>query len=137
MKMKLLRAIKHDYMLLGCVIFFVFSVVGVGFTEATTVGISVFLYVGVGFFVLGLIRYLVLRSYFKNSMTVTGVIEDVWFMKDRGRVTYKYSIDGNTYVKGSAIMKTKETRDFYKGLSVTLIVKEHNPKKAIIQSLYC
>lgn len=134
------RSLKHDYAMLGAAIFGVFGLIAniyiivrpveeYGFINITTYVLLVFLFLMV-------LRFFFIASYFKDSTVVVGVIKDIWFHKDRGRITYAYQIDGVTYLKGSAIMKTKMTKQLGIGSTVPLIVKKSNPKKALIASLY-
>jgi hypothetical protein len=126
--------------MLGAAIFATFGLVANGYIIFRPVeeygAINVTTYVFLTFLGLMLLRFFFISKYFNDSTIVQGVIKDIWFHKDRGRVTYVYQIDGDTYIKGSAIMKTKETRLLGAGSKVELIVKNANPKKAIIGFLY-
>ncbi|BCR36158.1 hypothetical protein [Mariniplasma anaerobium] len=135
---KLLRALKHDYALLGCAII---SVISLGFIvyliyKNDINGLIIFGAVEALAICLMFIRLHNLKTYFDMNLEVTGVITKIWFYKDRGRVTYTYIIDDIQYTKGLAIMKTKETRLFLVGLNVDLLVKKNNHMKAIIKDLY-
>lgn len=137
-KIKLFRALKHDYALLGCAIIVVLSCLVIGYALYVSLVDSVYIFgpLAIGFALLGLWRYTYLKSLFKNGIEVKGEVSNIWFMKDRGRVTYQYQIGDFIYTKGNAIMKTKETKDLGIGSIVTLLVKKSNHKKAIIRDLY-
>jgi hypothetical protein len=81
-------------------------------------------------------RYHVLKLYFNDGVDIKGVIVKIWFYKDRGRVNYTYQIEDKAYIKGLAIMKTKETSVLSEGMSINLLVKKDNHKKAIIKDLF-
>lgn len=134
----LFRSMKHDYALLGCFIFVLVSVgfIGYFFYADDLVALPVFLALAVVFTILAVLRFMALKSYFSNGILTQGVIVDIWFMKDRGRVTYSYEVNGQLFTRGNAIMRTKETKVLVKGKKVDVLVKSNSYKKAIIVHLY-
>lgn len=132
------RSLKHDYAMLGCFLFVVVLVgfIGYFFYTDDLTAMPVFVVLASVFLILGIIRFFVLKSYFTNGVLAQGVIVDIWFMKDRGRVTYSYEVDGQVYTKGNAIMKTKETKMLYKGKNVDILVKSKAYDRALIVHLY-
>ena len=137
-KISLIRSLKHDYALLVCLLIVVISLgfIGYFFYVEDFVALPFFSILPFVFLVLGFLRFNVLKSYFSSGVYVQGMITDVWFMKDRGRVTYSYEIEGQVYTRGNAIMKTKETKLLVKGKPVDVLVKYDSHNKAIIKHLY-
>lgn len=137
-KIKLLNALKHDYALLGSTVFsfllFLLLIYSIFINDKQM--IMGLLCLEIIFVILWVIRLRYIASYFKNSFECTGVIADIMFYKDRGRVTYVYQIEDTVFKKGMAIMKTKQTKTFHKGQEVSLLIKKDTHKKAIIKSLY-
>lgn len=134
----LFKSLKHDYMFLSAILFFVllilFSLYGVVFHQELF--LNVFTLISTVFLILGILRYLVLRSYFMDSHIIEGTVVFIWFHKDRGRISYVYSIGDVIYKRGLAVMKTKETRDLQKGSIVNVIYKTKNPIKSLLVDLY-
>ena len=137
-KFNIKKALKHDYALVGSLIFVVvlIAISVYSIIKGDIITIIVFSSLAIIFIALGIWRLFVLKSYFKNSISIEGVIVKIWFTKDRGRVTFAYDIEGKTYINGSAIMKTKMTEVFEKGLKVNLLVKSDKHNKSIIEELY-
>lgn len=99
------------------------------------------------FFYLGLVTTLIgvpvfiwrVRSFqalFARGVEVPGRVASISFYRDRGRVEYAYTYEGNTYQGGNAIMKTGRTKALQPGDEVVLIVDKDNPKRALIRDLY-
>lgn len=137
-KISLFRSLKHDYALLGCLLIVVVSLgfIGYFFYIKDFVALPFISLVPIVVLVLGFLRLNVLKSYFSKGIDTKGTIVDVWFMKDRGRVTYSYEIDDQKFTRANAIMKTKETKTLVKGETVDILVKHDAYKKAIIKHLY-
>jgi hypothetical protein len=101
---------------------------------------STFLYIAIIGTVFG-IALLVWRVYtfqqvFANGEKAIGRITTVTFFKDRGRIQYSYSVNGQTYETGNSIMKNRTTQSFQDGSDIELIVDRSNPKRAFIKALY-
>lgn len=135
-----IRSLKHDYAMLGAAIFAMFGLIANIYIIVRPVeeyGVfNITSYIFLVFLFLVLLRFYFISRYFTNSTLVQGVIKDIWFHKDRGRITYAYVVGTNGYIKGTAIMKTKETKNLAIGMKVELVVKNSNPKKAMIAFLY-
>ncbi len=137
-KFSLFNAIKHDYALLGAIIFSV-MLFGLSIYDSMRFNVSLlnlFTAISVIFLLLGISRIFVIHSYFSNYEIIEGMIVKIRFYKDRGRVTFVYLIDGVAYQRGLAIMKTKLTKEFYEKHKIEVIVKKSNPKKSLIAILY-
>lgn len=81
-------------------------------------------------------RWRSIAAVFEEGMRVQGVILQVNFRRDRGRVTYAYTCQGEKYEHGNAIMKNKRTRLLQPGQQVTVVVSRDNPKRTFLQDLY-
>lgn len=137
-KISLFRSLKHDYALLGCILIVIVSLgfIGYFFYVKDFVVLPFFSVLPIVFLVLGFLRFNALKTYFSSGIDTKGLIVDVWFMKDRGRVTYSYEIGDQKFTRTNAIMKTKETKTLVKGETVDILVKHAAYKKAIIKHLY-
>ena len=81
-------------------------------------------------------RILLIRSTFNHGLEISAVVNDVWFIRDRGRVEYTYTFQGEVYASGNALHKSRYTRFLEPQLNVTVLVDRNNPKRAFIQELY-
>lgn len=81
-------------------------------------------------------RIQVFKTVFSDGFETTAVIKNVFFFRDRGRVDYAYTYQGQNYTSGNAIHKVKQTRALMIGEQVTLVVDRNNPKRAFIRNLY-
>ncbi|MHC1782297.1 MAG: DUF3592 domain-containing protein [Anaerolineaceae bacterium] len=77
-----------------------------------------------------------IRAIFSDGLQASGTITNLSFFRDRGRVNYVYTHQGQKIVGGNAIMKTKETTALEIGQEITLLVDRGNPKRAFIRELY-
>ena len=76
------------------------------------------------------------QQTFANGENAVGRITSISFFKDRGRIEYSYSLNGQTFQSGNAIMKNKKTQSFRNGDEIELIVDRLNPQRAFIKALY-
>ena len=81
-------------------------------------------------------RYRVISSVFEDGIESQGLITNIFFFRDRGRVDYSYIFQGQKYTCGNAIHKSRYTRDMIIGQQVTVFVDRNNPKRAFICELY-
>lgn len=81
-------------------------------------------------------RFQLIRSVFSEGLETPGEISSVSFFRDRGRVSYIYTYQGEKFISSNAVMKTKRTRALQVGDPVTVMVGRDNPKKAFIRQLY-
>jgi hypothetical protein len=77
-----------------------------------------------------------IQDVFAKGVEIPGEITNVSFYRDRGRVEYTYSYQGQAYSGGNAVMKTGRTKALTPGEEVTLIVDQHEPRRAVIRDLY-
>jgi hypothetical protein len=77
-----------------------------------------------------------IKRIVESGPEVQRQVTEIWFIKDRGRVEYEYSVDGKSYSSGNAIWKNAETSAIQVGDTVMLIVDRDKPSRAFIASLY-
>jgi len=77
-----------------------------------------------------------ISSVFGNGIETSGTIQKIYFFRGRGRVEYVYSFQGQKYMSGNAINRTKTTRALSDGQHITLLVDPNNPKRAFVKEIY-
>jgi hypothetical protein len=75
-------------------------------------------------------------NLFKSNNKATGVIEHISFVKDRGRIEYSFSVNGNTIRTWSPVHKSKRVLNMKKGMHVTIFFNPAKPSNSIIGELY-
>jgi len=105
-----------------------------------TEGAPLFFYLFVAGLVVGIPvaiwRIRSIQQIFSKSVEVVGQVTNISFYKDRGRVEYSYTYQGQNYSGGNAIMKTGKTQQLRSGNQVVLLVNPDDPKRALIRDLY-
>jgi len=81
-------------------------------------------------------RIRLISSAFEFGWEVEGDIVDIGFFRDRGRVTYIYTILGERYQASNAIMQNRVTKSLYRGQKVIVMSNKDNPKTAFIRDIY-
>ena len=81
-------------------------------------------------------RIQVFNTVFSDGIETTATINNVSFFRDRGRVDYVHTYQGQKYVSGNAIHKVKQTLALKVGEQVVLMVDRNNSKRAFIRDLY-
>lgn len=81
-------------------------------------------------------RVLMIRAVFSDGQQASGQIDSVYFYRDRGRVKYTYTFQGQTYTSGAALHRTSKTRDLQPGDQVNLVVDRNKPRRAFIREIY-
>lgn len=81
-------------------------------------------------------RVRVFNSIFNDGIEATATISNISFFRDRGRVEYVYTYQGQKHVSGNAIHKVKQTQALKVGEQVIVMVDRNNPKQAFIRDLY-
>ncbi len=81
-------------------------------------------------------RLLLIGSVFLHGLEARGQIDEIFFYRDRGRVKYTYTFQGETYTSGVALHRTRKTRALQTGDQVTLVVDRERPKRAFIRDIY-
>jgi hypothetical protein len=72
------------------------------------------------------------REYKPPKKAVTGIS----FIKDRGRIEFKYYYQGKNHQTGNAVMKNKYTETISVGDEIEVAIDPGKPRKALIVSLY-
>ena len=73
---------------------------------------------------------------FEDGLEVPATISNVFFFRDRGRVDYTFTYNGQKYITGNALHKVKQTSELRVGDSVTVLIDRNNPKHTCIRDLY-
>jgi hypothetical protein len=93
-----------------------------------------------GFACIGLVGFMVrmniIKNYFMSGVKIKGVITELTYWRDRGRITFKYTIEGQEYHRKIMIHTTKETSNLGKDDEITVLVKPENHSKAIIMDIF-
>ncbi len=76
------------------------------------------------------------QAHFARGVEVTGRVIAIGFRRDRGRVQYTYTYQGQSYQGANALHKTRKTQGIQPGDEVTLLVDPDNPKRALIRDIY-
>lgn len=81
-------------------------------------------------------RYRLISSVFEEGEAVSGAITNVSFFRDRGRVEYVYTYQGQKLVSGNAVHRVRQSEALTQGQTVTVLVDRSNPKRAFVRELY-
>jgi hypothetical protein len=81
-------------------------------------------------------RIQVFNTVFNDGIEATATISNVSFFRDRGRVDYVYTHQGQKYAGGNAILKVRQTRALQVGEQVIVVIDRNNPRRAFIRDLY-
>lgn len=81
-------------------------------------------------------RIRLISSAFEFGWEVEGDIVGVSFFRDRGRVTYIYTIQGERYQSSNAVMQHRLTKALHQGQKVIIMANRDNPKVAFIRDIY-
>lgn len=80
------------------------------------------------------IRYI--QHMFLIGIPITGQITQVSFYRDRGKVEYSYSYQGQTYAGNNAVVITNQVKHLQAASPTMLLVHPDQPKRALIRDLY-
>ncbi len=138
--MKFLRVLKNYYWVQLAIVLIVVGgigsvVIGFGLTETD----RSFVFVLIAFAVLGVLLLFVqlkkLANLFESGRKVMGTVTGSSFYKDRGSISYVYSVEGDEYKGRMAVGKNRETKSFQEGMSVNLLVDDIRFEKSVIEDL--
>lgn len=76
------------------------------------------------------------KTIFENGEVVSGRVKTVWWIKDRGRMTYQYEHEEYSYQAIVGINKNKETAGYKEGYPLEIIVNKKDPSRSLIKKLY-
>jgi len=96
------------------------------------------IYTGITIVAVGVMgwRIQVFNSVFNDDIEVPAIISNVFFFRDRGRIDYVYTYQGQKYASGNTVHKVKQTRSLLVGEQVIVMLDRNNPKRAYIRNLY-
>ena len=96
------------------------------------------IYTGITIVAVGVMgwRIQVFNSVFNDDIEVPAIISNVFFFRDRGRIDYVYTHQGQKYASGNTVHKVKQTRSLLVGEQVIVMLDRNNPKRAYIRNLY-
>ena len=77
-----------------------------------------------------------IRRIIQTGERVEGGITDIRFIKDRGRVTFRYVLNGQVVEGGAPVMKNATTLQLIPGTVVELALDPEDPSRAIVVELY-
>jgi hypothetical protein len=81
-------------------------------------------------------RYRTIAGVFADGIEVPATIHNAAFFRDRGRLEYVYTIQGEKYLGGVAVHKNRRTAALRPGEQVVVLVDPDHPKRAFIRDLY-
>ncbi|HSG43741.1 MAG TPA: hypothetical protein VLA72_11350 [Anaerolineales bacterium] len=81
-------------------------------------------------------RFYIISSVFEDGLEVQGTIMNIGFFRGRGRVDYTYIHQGQKYISGNAINRSKHTKGLQGGQQVILLVDRNSPKRAFVKDIY-
>ncbi len=81
-------------------------------------------------------RIYAFKAIFKNGLLCKGEITAINFIRDRGRVQFKYTLGGQEFNSGSPVMKNARTKALRVGQEVDLVVHPEKRSRAFIVDLY-
>jgi hypothetical protein len=81
-------------------------------------------------------RILLFFKIFGDGLETPATISNVSFFRDRGRVDYAYTHQGQKYASGNMVHKVRSTKNIKVGDKVILMVDRNKPKRAYIRDMY-
>ena len=140
-KPSLFRVISVDYPSLLSILFpVIFWSVTAYYFYTGNDSMQLFALLSVGATVLGIPclfwRFYIISSVFEDGLEVQGMIMGVGFFRGRGRVDYTYMHQGQKYISGNAINRSKYTKGLQGGQQVTILVDRNSPKRAFVKDIY-
>lgn len=81
-------------------------------------------------------RIRLISSAFEFGWEVEGDIVGIVFFRDRGSVTYIYTVQGERYQTSNAVMKHRITKSLQRGQRAVIMANRDNPKIAFIRDIY-
>ncbi|HKJ37526.1 MAG TPA: DUF3592 domain-containing protein [Anaerolineales bacterium] len=140
-KPSLFRVILVDYSSLLAALFpITFWILTTYYFYTGDDGLQFFVLLSTGVTVLGIPylfwRFHIISSVFEDGLEVQGTIMSVSFFRGRGRADYTYTHQGQKYISGNAISRTKYTRTLQSGQQVTILVDRNTPKRAFVKEIY-
>ena len=76
------------------------------------------------------------KSLFRTNVTVPGIIEDLFIVKDRGRLEFSYVIGSKKINSWAPVHETKHVISMSSGMEVNVLYDPKKPSRAIIRELF-
>ncbi len=137
----LFRVISVDYLcllsVLFPVVFWIYSVYCF-YTKNDSSQLFVLLSTGLSLVGIPLLfwRYRLISAVFDDGIETQGTITGVRFFRGRGRVDYAYSFQGQKFVSGNSVNRTKSTSALRDGQQVTILMDRNDPQRAFVKEIY-
>jgi len=77
-----------------------------------------------------------IKATLVSGPRVKAKVLGIGFMKDRGRVEFEYTLEGQHYASGAAIMKNKQTTAISPGDEIEVAIDRADPTRAFVVDLY-
>ncbi len=78
-----------------------------------------------------------IKNILAHGIHAKAKVLEIWFFKDRGRVEFEYTHNGQKHTTGTAIMKNKQTIAMVPGDEIEVAIDPDNAHRAFIVPLYC
>jgi hypothetical protein len=78
-----------------------------------------------------------IKRVLQTGPRALATVSEIDFIKDRGRVEFQYTYNGEAHHAGMAIMKNQQTEAIATGSEIEVALDPANPGKALIVQLYC
>ena len=75
-------------------------------------------------------------TIFNDGVEASATISNVSFFRDRGRVDYIFTYQGQKHAAGNVVNKVKQTVSLRVGDQVTVMLDRNNPQRAYLRDLY-
>ncbi|HUE71078.1 MAG TPA: DUF3592 domain-containing protein [Pirellulaceae bacterium] len=77
-----------------------------------------------------------IRNILATGPRTKAKVLGIGFFKDRGRIDFEYTHNGQQYATGTAVMKNQQTTSIAAGDEIEVALDPENPLKALIVHLY-
>lgn len=81
-------------------------------------------------------RITLINGIFRDGFEVPATIVGIFFYRDRGRITFTYTYQGQQLKGGNAVHKVRSTQMLAKGDEVTVLLDRSHPRRAFIRDLF-
>lgn len=109
--------------------------IGLGKVKTDTTLFYTFIVFAVMGAVLLFVQFKKIGNLFKSGLRVAGTVTGSTFYKDRGSISYVYSVEGEDFKGKMAVGRNRETRALKEGMSVNILVDEVRFNKSVIENL--
>lgn len=77
-------------------------------------------------------RLRVMIRLVRLGVPVSATVSHVWFSRDRGRIDFSYTYQGESFSTGVALSRTETTEGIRVGQRIEVLIDPANPKRAIV-----